>query len=460
MSKTGDCDVAIIGAGASGLAAALTIKRENPKISVIISEKKDRAAKKLAAAGNGRCNLSNEACSEDREVFEFFARSGILLRKDSEGRMYPCSEDGGQIASMLAEEAVSAGACIMLSSEVKKVEARPEGGFLLLLEEKGQNRELCADKVLIATGGKSYPAMGTTGDGYVMARKLGHRVISPAPGLTAICTAIPEIKGLKGLRAKAEVKLCLDGREIGTEIGEIQFRDDSLSGICIMNLSNRVKPRGENREGGESVESRESKVAGESREMGKIEKKSFAGYELLCDFAHGFEKESLRDCIKGLCTSRLSGANDLAGARNTRDIKEAWTGGGIWETMDVCRAQGGIVKYPLAEVIAARAGIEKGKKLSQLTEAEMGNLVENIKNFRIPVTGLKGWKEAQVTCGGVSMEEIDESTMESKILPGLYFSGEVTDYAGPCGGFNLHNAWRTGIIAGKGIAAKFTRTDF
>lgn len=381
MSKISDCDVAIIGAGASGLAAALTIKRENPKISVIISEKKERAAKKLAVTGNGRCNLSNAACSEDREVFEFFARSGILLRKDSEGRFYPCSEDAGQIASMLAEEAVSAGACIMLSSEVKKVEARPEGGFLLLLEEKGESRKLCADKVLIATGGKSYPAMGTTGDGYVMARKLGHRVISPAPGLTAICTDMPEVKGLKGLRAKAEVKLCLDGREIGTEIGEIQFREDSLSGICIMNLSNRVKPRSENRE---------NKEMGK---MGEIGNMPFAGYELLCDFAHGFEKETLEDCIKGLCMSRRAGVHDPAGEHDPAgaiDIKEARSDGDICETMDVCRALRGIIKYPLAEVIAERAGIEKGKNLSQLTEAERENLIENIKNFRIPVTGLKG----------------------------------------------------------------------
>ena len=417
MSRISDYyDVAIIGAGASGLAAALTVKRTNPKISVVILEKKEMAAKKLAATGNGRCNLSNAACGEDREVFEFFRENGILLRKDAEGRMYPYSEDARQLAALLAGEAVLAGADIRLNSEVKKVEVRPEGGFFLFLAEKGGSGSLCAKKVLLATGGKSYPAMGTTGDGYVMARKLGHRVISPAPGLTAICTVLPEIKELKGLRVKAGVKLRLDGAEVAAEIGEIQFREDSLSGICIMNLSNRVEPR---------------------EKMGEI---SFEGYELVCDFAHNVEEKILGEYILQMAE------NCHANRRGT---------GGTGGVTGVCGALQSVLKQPLAEVIATRAGIEKEKNLSQLTETEREKLIENIKHFKLPITGLKGWKEAQITCGGVSSEEIREDTMESKILPGLYFSGEVTDYAGPCGGFNLHHAWCTGILAGRGIAAKF-----
>ncbi len=421
MSKISnfDYDVAIIGAGASGLAAALTIKRTNPKISVILLEKKERAAKKLEVTGNGRCNLSNVACAGDKEVFPFFEESGILLRKDADGRLYPYSEDAKQLAALLTEETVFAGAEIRLSSEVKKVEARPEGGFLLLLEEKGENRSLCAEKVLLATGGKSYPAMGTTGDGYVMARKLGHRVIPPAPGLTAICTDLPEIRRLKGLRVKAGVKLCFYGEEIAAEVGEIQFREDSLSGICVMNLSNSVKPTGK---------------AGEL---------SFAGYELVCDFVPDFEEETLERYLLRM-SEKAGGNRSVAG-----------TAGGA---IDLCNALSSLVKRPLGEAIVAGTGIDAEKALSgfssELTEKERKALIEKVKNFRIPITGLKGWKEAQITCGGVPWEEIREDTMESKIIPGLYFSGEITDYAGPCGGFNLHHAWLTGILAGKGIAAK------
>lgn len=428
MSKISSCeynydyDVAIIGAGASGLAAALTIKKAEPRISVVILEKKEQAAKKLGATGNGRCNLSNAACAEDKEVFTFFQQNGILLRKDAEGRMYPYSEDARQLAAFLTEKAVLAGADIWLNSEVKKVEARPEGGFLLLLEEKDENRRLYAKKVLLATGGKSYPAMGTTGDGYVMARSLGHRIMPLAPGLTAICTDLPEIRGLKGLRVKASTKLCFYGKEIAAEIGEIQFREDSLSGICVMNLSNSVKPR---------------------RKAGEL---SFEGYELVCDFAPDFEEKTLGEYI-----NRLGASEDAA----VRDASEAGASVRLCELPGVCAALGSVLKYPLGEAIAAKAGIAAERQISELTEGELRRLAESIKNFRIPITGLKGWKEAQITCGGVSWEEVREDTMESKILPGLYFSGEVTDYAGLCGGFNLHHAWRTGILAGKGIAAEF-----
>lgn len=139
MKQISNYDAAIIGAGASGLAAALTIKKYKPGASVLLLEKKERAAKKLAATGNGRCNLSNEACENKDVVFGFFSENGIMLRKDESGRFYPCSEDAGQLASLLTEETVSAGVRIRLDSEVKKVEACPEGGFLLLVEEKVRN---------------------------------------------------------------------------------------------------------------------------------------------------------------------------------------------------------------------------------------------------------------------------------------------------------------------------------
>ena len=122
--------------------------------------------------------------------------------------------------------------------------------------------------------------------------------------------------------------------------------------------------------------------------------------------------------------------------------------------LSVCDALKSLIKYPLAEAVVSRGGILPEQRIADLTEEEIVKTVRSIKNFEIPVTGLKGWKEAQITCGGVAAEEITAGTMESKIVPGLYFSGEVTDYAGPCGGFNLHHAWLTGILAGKAIAAE------
>lgn len=400
MKQSNSCDAAIIGAGASGLAAALTIKKHRPEASVLVLEKKERAAKKLAATGNGRCNLSNEACESKDIVFGFFSENGIMVRKDESGRFYPCSEDAGQLASLLTEEAVSAGVRIRLNNEVKKVEACPEGGFLLLVEEKGAERTVYAKKLLIAAGGKSYPSMGTTGDGYVMARKLGHGITPPAPGLTAACTEMRELRTLKGVRAKAKVCLKFGADVISCEEGEIQFRSDSVSGICVMNLSNHMKPHGN---------------------------MSFDGYVIAADFAP------------------FCDINQLTAYMKTMQAKQG---------LSVCDALKSLIKYPLAEAAVSRGGISPESLISSLTEENIEKTVQSIKNFEIPVTGLKGWKEAQITCGGVATEEITAETMESKLVPGLYFSGEVTDYAGPCGGFNLHHAWLTGILAGKAIAAE------
>lgn len=400
MKQISNYDAAIIGAGASGLAAALTVKKYKPGASVLVLEKKERAAKKLAATGNGRCNLSNEACENKDVVFGFFSENGIMLRKDESGRFYPCSEDAGQLASLLTEETVSAGVRIRLDSEVKKVEACPEGGFLLLVEEKGAERTVYAKKLLIAAGGKSYPSMGTTGDGYVMARRLGHGITPPAPGLTAVCTEMKELRTLKGVRAKAKVCLKFEGKQLFSEEGEIQFRSDSVSGICVMNLSNHMKPHGS---------------------------MSFDGYVIAADFAPFCDEKELTAYMKAMQTKQGLG---------------------------VCDALKSLIKYPLAEAVVSRGGILPEQRVADLTEEEIVKTVRSIKNFEIPVTGLKGWKEAQITCGGVAAEEITAGTMESKIVPGLYFSGEVTDYAGPCGGFNLHHAWLTGILAGKAIAAE------
>lgn len=431
MSSNHSCkvfDLAIIGAGASGLAAALTIKKENPAADVVILEKKERTAKKLAATGNGRCNLSNIACDDTDTVLSFFEENGILLRSEEDGRLYPYCETAHEISELLSIECEAAGVHIELNSEVKKVEADSErgfeGGFLLFVEGKAAElRSLRARRLLIASGGKSYPSLGTTGDGYVMARSLGHTVNPLAPGLTAV-KVVPavydeeswsyraeaadasELSGLKGVRVKAAVSLLLGGRELRTEVGEVQFREDSVSGICVMNLSNYIKPQKRN--------------AADGRQL-----LSFEAYMLRMDLAPDFTTERLADNMKKLA------------------LKRGFTLTTLLKT---------VVKEKLAYAVAARVAMDANMSAEQLTEADIYRIAGVLKDFSFYVRGLAGWKEAQVTCGGVSLAEINEKSMESKLVSGLYFSGEVTDYAGPCGGFNLHYAWLTGIRAGEAIA--------
>lgn len=419
-------DAAIIGAGASGLAAAITLKRENPRASVVLLEKKETIGKKLGITGNGRCNLSNTVCEDSAEVLAFFGECGILVRKDEEGRLYPYSEDAKEIVSLLTTLAEAAGVEILVNHEIKRVEAEPEGGFLLFVDGM---KAMKAKKVLIATGGKSYPQTGTTGDGFVIARNFGHRVKAPAPGLTAICvtqekaaaekdSTAAEMKRLKGVRAKGCARLFAlevggeqgepsQEREIFCEPGEIQFREDSVSGICIMNMSNFIKPQG-------------SPAAAES----------FGAYTIQIDFAQEFSGAQLAEHMSMMAKRQGLTAADL--------LKT-------------------LVKEKLAKVILARVSVREDMPAEKLSEVAKKSIAAELKNFSLRVTGLKGWKEAQVTCGGVALDEVSAETMESALVPGLYFSGEVLDYAGPCGGFNLHHAWMTGVRAGRAMAASLKK---
>ena len=328
------------------------------------------------------------------------------MRSDEEGRMYPYSEDAKDVCKLLIKSAENCGVELYSEAVVTRLEAipltsDPRGGFRIFIEEDEQS--VYAENVVLATGGKSFASCGTTGDGYIFARRLGHSVSKLAPALTAI-EVVENIKVLKGVRTKARAYLYRDGGLIGSESGEVQFREDALSGICIMNLSRLVKP-----------------LRGESPED------SFRHYEIRLDLTPDFSSSDIRDMM----LTRL------------RDLK-----------YDSLYAMKGLIKEELAAHIARKGNVFFARwKADQVSCEEMAAFIaDELSDMRLTVKGLKGWNEAQVTSGGVSLEEIDENTMESKIVPGLFITGETLDYDGPCGGYNLHNAWLTGIKAGKGLA--------
>lgn len=393
-------DVAIIGGGASGLAAAITARRNAPELSVAIFEKKEVTGKKLSATGNGRCNLSNIRCQLAESVMDFFNSVGISVRKDEEGRLYPYSEDAKDVTEILTACARGEGAEILLNSGISRMEAEPEGGFLLFV---GENVEpVHAAKVLIATGGKSYASMGTTGDGYVMARRLGHTVTKLVPGLTAV-EVKADLSDIKGVRSKAVVTLYKDGEQIFTEKGEVQFRADSISGICVMNMSRYIRV-----EAGETMED------------------AMARYIVSVNLVPDFGTAEIIDMLK-----------------NRFLIKG----------LTVLEAMKTLVREQLACRILAGAGVDGSASgtSAAFDDGKILAIVNGLRSLRLNVGGVKGWNEAQITLGGVSMDEINPVTMESKLVPGLFFSGEVTDFDGPCGGYNLHNAWVTGMLAGIGM---------
>lgn len=433
-----DYDIVIVGGGASGLAAAVSIgfaaKEVGKRPSVLVVEKKEVPGKKLRATGNGRCNLSNVACAARDEVDVFFQRMGLVVRQDAAGRLYPYSEEAGQVAELLIAQARRSGTIFWTDCQVVAVTPQQGNmpGFCVQVQRlagaivgKGAHGEVCGEDlltlrcrmVLLATGGKSYSVFGTTGDGYVMARKLGHQVSRLAPALTPVLVT-EDLSPLGGVRTKGVVRLLRDGVELYREDGEIQFNRDCLSGVCILNLSRLLSIGAE-----------------------KPTAEAFSRYVIEVDFTPTLDSVML----KALLTERAK-AN-----RNTpyRCIEER-----IVELLQC------VVKEKMAAYVARKCGVflTAGADERQITGEQaiqkyentlIATLVAMVKGLTFHVRGTKGWDAAQVTRGGVSREEIIEETMASKRIDGLYFAGETIDYDGSCGGYNLHFAWLSGIRAGK-----------
>ncbi len=396
-------DICIIGGGASGLVSAIVAAKgikeksgdaeSNPNI--LLLEKNDRVGRKLSATGNGRGNLSNLKCEDWERTCGFFSSIGLMTKADEEGRIYPHSEVASDITERLRMEALRLGVTIRTKRSVVKAETVSEGFLITAWRDKEEAKEAKEDKeefyrckkLLLATGGKSYPAYGTTGEGYGFARAMGHRVNPLAPALTGIVTKeSPEKMGIAGVRAKASVTLHRNGQEISKEEGQVQFTSYGLSGICIFDLTPHMVI-----------------------EEGSDPKEGLQEYSVSIDLLPEMGEEELGIWI--------------------RDRREA----GDQEEEILCS----LINQKLAKA---------------LSTGPEGINPKDIKNFNFSVENLRGWNDAQVTRGGVALEEVNMETMESKLVPGLFFSGEILDYAGPCGGFNLQFAWTSGMAAGHGLA--------
>lgn len=381
-------DICIIGGGASGLAAAITAGRENPDKSILIIEKKETVGKKLAATGNGKCNLTNTNCENMKEILDFFDTVGIYTRVDEEGRVYPYCSQARDVVYALNKAAESTGVKTVTDTTVEKIE-KNESGFII----KTNKGIYETKKLLIATGGKSAPQFGTSGDGYTFAKQLGHTVTRLAPVLTGI-EVKEELKDVKGVRVKALVKLLKDGIALEQEYGEVQFNEDGISGICVMNLSRFIK-----------LEDGESFAEGISR------------FSIELDLIPEVETAELKKILQRRIDSGIEKADDL-----------------------------------ILSLVPDKLRNSIMREYKGLRDIDLCKLTNSLKSLHLSVKGTKGWKVAQCTSGGVLLEQIDSVTMESKLIEGLYFAGEVTDYDGPCGGYNLQYAWETGIKAGKAMA--------
>lgn len=404
-------DICIVGGGAAGMAAAIAAKEKNPTLKVCILEKKEQLGKKILATGNGRCNITNAECEGIELVTEFLERCNIIIKEEAEGRMYPYSEQAASVVNLLALTVKDLGVASFLNCNVLGIEENDEGKFKLEIDCMNEEVFITCDKVLLACGGKAAPQFGTTGDGYKIAKYFGHTVSKVFPILMPVeCDNLK--KGLKGARAKSNVSLLRDEQILSQESGEVQFTEDGISGICVFNLTRYIE------------------LINDSDPEKAI---TFKNYEVEIDFMPEFEEEEVLDMLqerKGRM-AKMSVEHFLHSLVNEK-----------------------IARYIIDEVVS-----DKEARIRELTYDDIENITMHLKSFRCNLSGAKGWRDAQCTAGGVVLSEVENITMESKIKKNLYFAGEILDYDGPCGGYNLHHAWKTGMIAGESMASNKNESE-
>jgi predicted Rossmann fold flavoprotein len=401
-------DIVVIGGGASGLAAALAAaeraKGAGLPLKVAVLEKNPRVGKKLLMTGNGRCNLTNLHAEPERyhgdtqaaaEIFRrfppervvgVFRAHGLLCRALDGGRVYPYSLQASSVLNILRLGLEAAGVETVCDFPVQRIE-NISGGFAAVSAKNAVK----ARKVVVAAGGRACPQSGSDGDGYGLLRPFRHTVTPLCPALVQVRTDVKRVRPLKGVRCMASASLLLDGKTLKTVRGEVQFTENSLSGICVFELSRCVGESG-------------------AKTM-----------EIALDLAPEYGADEL--------ASLLSAQAKLCGEMPAASITE-----GILN-----KALGAEVTKAALEGAAAPAG--------SLTAEDIRNIAGVMKRFRFPVQGTLSWQNAQVTAGGVPLAEVDKE-LQSRFCRGIYLCGEILNIDGDCGGFNLHWAWASGIAAG------------
>ena len=398
-------EIAVIGGGASGMMAAITARKSGKE--VIILERKDRILKKVLITGNGRCNITNVNADisnyfgknissvgnilnsfNPQDTMDFFNGLGIVCNEENRGKVYPLSGQASSVVDALRFEAERLGIKIETKFYVRKIE---KDGFKFKIYSEDR-KKIEAGRVILAAGGQSYPELGSNGSGFELAKELGHSVTRLSPSIVQLKTEKNQVKGLQGIKTDVAVTAYGDNKKICTYDGELLFTDYGISGNVVFNIS-FVMPL-------------------------------YKNVEFEIDFMEKFDYNELYEILK----ERKKMMSHL--------------------TME--NYFNGMINKKLGQFLSKVSGIEKlSKPVKDLNDSEIRKLCTVLKKYRIKILDTTGFKNAQVTAGGVSLDEVNSETLESKIVKGLYFSGEVLDVYGECGGFNLQWAWASGYIAGK-----------
>lgn len=402
--------IAVVGGGAAGMTAALTAKRNG--VSVTVYEKNDRVLKKLLMTGNGKCNFTNldfskdyfrsDSCPDIRTYFDtfgveetirFFEGLGLMV-KNKNGYLYPYSEQASTVSDLLRLTCDREGVRSKVGAEVKKLQKK-DGRFTVETKEGKETY----DRIILACGSKAGPKGTVSGSGYLLSASLGHSVLEPVPALVQLRCRESFFKQLAGVRTECGLTLYLDGKKEAYERGELQLTDYGISGIPVFQFSRYA-----------------AKALSEKRNVA-----------VSMDFLPCISKEAYDRLIHNRYETKKG-----------QKAEEFFLG---------------ITNKKILQLLIKLAGLRSDEKIGEENRKKWEKVYSLLRNLETQISECNPFENAQVCAGGVSMEEVTE-TLESTIIPGLFFAGELLDIDGRCGGYNLQWAWTSGHIAGENASKK------
>lgn len=407
----------IIGGGPAGLMAAIYSAKNEDKVTII--EKMNSCGKKLLITGKGRCNITNNAQMDkfmantptnqkflygvfnnftNKDIIELLESEGVKTKVERGERVFPVSDRAQDVLEALLHILKKENVQILTNTTAKRIITDAEKNVLGV--ELDDGKEIKADKIILATGGKSYPVTGSTGDGYRIAKDLGHTITKIEPSLVPLTSHDEVCKKLQGLSLRnVAIRLQICDKVVYKDFGEMLFTHFGVSGPIVLSASSYlVKTK--------NIEQilKEDKV------------------ELEIDLKPALSEEKLD-------------------ARILRDFEEQ-------KNKQFKNSLDKLLPQKLIPVIIEKTNINESKKINEITKQERQKLVNELKHFKISINGTRPIEEAIVTSGGINIKEINPKTMESKLINGLYFAGEIIDVDCLTGGYNLQVAWSTGYTAG------------